>query len=102
MTRWRTSPTIRDRKIPTATDSAPERAGVAPPELAVAVPGRGASGVTSVNVFVGRLDAERAARFLHQKRLDEHVDVAFEDAVHVADLIFRAVVFDELIRMQHV
>ena len=46
--------------------------------------------------------AERAARLLHQKRLDERVDVAVEHAVDVADLLLGAVVLDELIRLQDV
>src|SRR5258705_9029926 len=56
----------------------------------------------SVNVLVfGRL-SERAARLLHQVGLDEHVDVAVEHAVHVADLLLRPMVLGHLIRMEYV
>src|SRR4029077_19008970 len=54
------------------------------------------------NVVVWRRLAERAARLLHEIGLDEHVDVTVEHAVHVADLLFRPVIFHQLIRMQHV
>ena len=55
-----------------------------------------------VNVLVDRFDAERAARLLHQIALDERVDVTVEHAIDVADLLLRAVILDEPIRMQHV
>src|SRR2546422_2586652 len=56
----------------------------------------------SINVFVWRGFAERAARFFHQIALDEDVDVAVEHAVDVADLLLRAVVLHHLIWMQDV
>src|SRR5205823_13557166 len=90
MTRCRIRPMIRERRIPTATKNA-ER------------PVRGTFARTSrsLNVFInGR--AERATRFLHQVRLDEDVDVAVEDAVHVADLLLRSVTLHHLVRMEHV
>src|SRR5437899_645428 len=45
-----------------------------------------------VNILVCQGLAERAARFPHQVRLDEHVDIAVEHAVHIADLLFGAMV----------
>src|SRR5829696_6473780 len=45
---------------------------------------------------------ERAARALHQERLDEDVDVAVEHAVDVADLLLGPVIFDQLIWVQDV
>src|SRR5262245_41391157 len=93
--RWRTKPAILLVKIPTATKSAPPvRTGAGWRE--------DGTGRSSVNVFVCRRLAERAARFLHEKRLDEHVEVAVEHAVDVADLLFGPVIFGELIRMEDV
>ena len=40
--------------------------------------------------------------FLHQKRLDEAVEVAIQHAVDVADLLLGAMVLDQLVRVQHV
>src|SRR5713101_7503179 len=57
--------------------------------------------VRSLNVFLSRL-AEGAARLLHQIGLDESVDVAIENPIDVPDLLLRAVVFDELVGLQHV
>jgi hypothetical protein len=39
---------------------------------------------------------------LHQVRLDEHVDVAVQHAIDVADLLLGPVILHELIRVQHV
>src|SRR5262245_28799560 len=86
MTRCRTSPAMRLHKMPTATSSA-------------ARPDRERRGSV---VLVGNRFTERSARALHQKGLDEHVDVAVENAVHVAHLLLRAVILDQLIGMQHV
>src|SRR5262245_12895074 len=55
----------------------------------------------SLNVFA-RVGGERAARALHQEGLDERVDVAVEDAVDIADLLFRPMILDQLVWMQHV
>src|SRR3954471_21833645 len=86
MTRCRTRPASRLQRIPTATSAAP----------------RPVCGAVSVNVVVwGRLP-ERSARALHQEALDEHVDVAVEHAVDVADLLLRAVILHELVGVQHV
>src|SRR5689334_4343448 len=57
---------------------------------------------SSVNVVFGCRLPERAARPFHQVALDEHVDVAVEDAVHVADLLLGPVILHHLIRMQDV
>src|SRR4051812_45072783 len=85
MTRDRIRPTTREPKIPAATRIADR-------------PVRGAL----VKLVVWRRLAEGAAGLLHQIRLDEHVDVAVEHAVDVADLLLRPVILDHLIRMQHV
>src|SRR5258706_3947785 len=98
MTRWRTRPATRDRKMPAPTDNAPDPRRAAPEARA----GCRASAVGSVNVVVGRVDAERAARFFHQIGLDEDIDIAVEHAVHVADLLLGAMILHQLIRMQHV
>src|SRR5438309_10379939 len=87
---------MRVRKMPIPTDNAPERRAFGPPTAAPA------PDLRSVNVFVRRLGAERAARTLHQVGLDEPVDVAVENPVDVADLLLGAVVLHELIRMQDV
>src|SRR5689334_10529069 len=92
MTRCRIKPRTRERNTPTPTETAPERR----PSSTRVPPAR------SVNVVVGRVDAERAARFLHQIRLDEPVDVAVEHTIHVADLLLGPMVLHELVRMQHV
>src|SRR5882724_10549148 len=56
----------------------------------------------SVKVVVcGRL-AQGAARFLHQIRFDEPVDVAIQNAIDVTDLLFRPVILHELIRVEDV
>src|ERR1041384_869112 len=81
MTRWRTSPARRLKRIPSATKNA-ERRGL----VNVLVDGRG----------------EGPAGFFHQVRLDELIDVPVEHAVDVADLLLRPEVLDELIRLQHV
>src|SRR5437016_5150042 len=96
MTRERIRPTSRDPKMPVATSIAdrPARGGGPVPSALCPLP--------LFKVVVWRRLAERAARFLHQVRLDEHVDVAVEDAVDVAHLLLRPVVFDHLIRMKHV
>src|SRR3954468_4216384 len=46
--------------------------------------------------------AERAAGLSHQVRLDEHVDVTVEHAVHVTDLLLGAMILGHLVRVQHV
>src|ERR1043165_765700 len=56
----------------------------------------------SVSVILGRRLTERAAGALHQVALDEHVDVAVENAVDVADLLLRPVILHHLVRMQDV
>src|SRR5207245_9084775 len=56
----------------------------------------------SVKILVGRRLSERPARALHQVALDEHVDVAVEDPVHIGDLLLRTMILDELVRVQHV
>src|SRR5438552_14277425 len=53
-------------------------------------------------VFVRRGLAERAARLLHEIRLDEDVDIAVEHAVDVADLLLGPMILHELVRMQDV
>src|SRR5262245_46148997 len=85
MTLERMRPTTRELKIPSATMTADR-------------PVRG--GLLKVVVWGGL--SERAARLLHQIRLDEHVDVAIEHAVDVAHLLFRAMVLHQLVRMQDV
>src|SRR5436189_210868 len=55
-----------------------------------------------VKIVVRHSLAERAARLLHEIRLDEQVGVAVEHAVDVADLLLRPVILDELVRMQDV
>src|SRR4051812_22955424 len=96
MTRDRMSPTTRDPKMPAATDSAdlpvlcPLPSDLSPAPSAL------------VKVVVWRRLAERAARLLHEKGLDEDVDVAVQHAVYIADLLLRAVVFDHLIRMHYI
>src|SRR5262245_56487624 len=98
-------PTMRVSEIPRPTEKAPERVAPRPRRL----PGPPVSAVSavfaafgSVNVVVWRLGAERPARLLHQIRLDEPIDVAVEHPVDITDLLFGAVVLDELIRVQHV
>src|SRR5262245_40590497 len=86
MTRWRIRPTMRVSEMPRPTENAPDR------------PARPAS----VNVVVWRSGGERAARALHQIGLDEHVDVAVEHAIDVADLFLRAVILHQPIGRQHV
>src|SRR5262249_22185686 len=55
-----------------------------------------------VKVLVGRRLPERAARPLHQIALDEHVDVAVEHAIDVADLFLGAVILHHLVGVQDV
>src|SRR5665213_4001464 len=93
MTRWRTSPISRLHMRPTATKYAKR------PVEGEAV--RGAAGAASV-VFVGNRLTQRSAGFLHQVGLDERVDVAVEDAAHIADLLLRPVILHELIGVQDV
>src|SRR5581483_10107429 len=94
MARWRTSPVSRLQRIPTATRNEFR----ARDPVRRLTPSRSAR---SVNVFVnGR--REGAARAFHQIRLDEAVEIAVEDAVHVAGLLLRAQILDELIRLHHV
>src|SRR4051812_27806625 len=88
MTRDRIRPTTRDPKMPAATSIADRPLLGSLPSL--------------VKVVVWSRLAERAARLLHQVRLDEHVDVAVEDAIDVADLLFRPVILDHLIRVKDV
>src|SRR5580765_4811001 len=85
MTRERIRPTTREPKMPMATRIADR-------------PVFGAL----VKIVVGRCLTERAARLLHEVGLDEHVDVAVEDAVDVAHLLLRPVVLHHLIRMEDV
>src|SRR5207244_2323936 len=66
-----------------------------------AAAGSGASGASLI-VIRGRQVAERPAALLHQVVLDEPVDVAVEHAVDVSDLLLRAVILHELVRLQHV
>src|SRR5437660_1589291 len=80
-----TRPARRLRRMPAATNAA-ER-----------VPGRS----SSVDV-IGGCGVERAARALHQERLDEAVEIAVEDAIDVAHLFFRPVVFHHPVWMKHV
>src|SRR5262245_29319207 len=100
-------PTTRVSEMTRPTANAPERA--APRPLRVRRPRRRVFATSalfavfaSVNVVVWRLGAECPARALHQIGFDEHVDIAVEDAVDVADLLSRAVILDELVRVQHV
>src|SRR5207248_1462511 len=67
-------------------------------------PGGDEKGPAHASVDVIVLDglAERAAGAPHEKGLDEEVDVAVEHAIHVPNLFFRPMIFDELIRVQHV
>src|ERR1051325_7288466 len=54
-------------------------------------------------VFIGRRrSAEGAAGYLQQIRLDERIQITVEHAMNVADLHLGAVIFDHLIRLQHV
>src|SRR5262245_40729581 len=87
-TRCRTRPVMRVRKMPMPTERAPERAFGAP--------------ATSINVLVRYLRAERAARSLHQVRLDEDVDVAVEHTVDVSNLFLRPVILHQSIGSEHV
>src|SRR5438309_2498356 len=76
---WRISPVTRLRKMPAATKTA------------------------LFNVLVRRHRlAKRAARLLHQIRLDEAVQIAVEHAVHVPDLFLGPVVLHQLIRMKDI
>src|SRR6266704_658817 len=86
----RTRPATREPKMPAATSTA----ALPLPSALCSLP--------LFNVVVCGPLAERAARLLHQVGLDEHVDVAVEHAVDVADLLLRPMVFHHLIRMQHV
>src|SRR5512140_887495 len=83
-TRCRTRPVRRVSRMPTATKNADR-------------PVRGAL----VDVFIDRR-GERAAGAFHQVRLDEHVDVAVEHPIDVADLLLGPVILHHLVRMQHV
>src|SRR5436190_23618952 len=98
---------MRERKMPAPTASAPDRPRAAvwsaAREAATADCGPiGRPAVGSVNVVVGGIDAERPARFLHQIRLDEDVDVAVEHAVDVAHLLLGPMILHELIWMENI
>src|SRR5579872_5168048 len=72
--------------------------------MSVSEPSRRSFGANavSVKILVQRSLSERAARLLHQIRLDEAVEVAVEHAIDVADRFLRPVILHELIRVQHV
>src|SRR3954470_10685140 len=94
MTLARTRPMAREEKIPMPTKKADRPARCSPPPaFAPSV---------LIKVVVWRRLAERAARLLHEIRLDEQVDVAVEHTVHVAHLLLRTVVFHHLVRVQDV
>src|SRR4029453_14604723 len=94
--------------MPTATKSAPPPLAPGAGELWRAPPsltrnsGERRRGRPSVKIFVCRGLAERAARLLHQVGLDELVDVAVQDAVHVAHLLFGPMILHHLIGVQDV
>src|SRR5204862_5717013 len=92
MTRDRIRPTTREPKMPIATSTAdrPVRPAFRPEPSAL------------VKFVVWCRLAERPARLLHEVGLDEHVDVAVEDAVDVAHLLFGPMVLHHLVRMEHV
>src|SRR5262245_39350260 len=94
--------------MPMATKSAPPPLAAGPGELWRASPsltrksGELGRARRSVKIFVCRGLTERAARLLHQVGLDELVDVAVQDAVHVAHLLFGPMILHHLIRVQDV
>src|SRR6185436_10640492 len=50
----------------------------------------------------GRSLAERPGRALHQEGLDEGIDVAVEDTIHIPHLLLRPMILDELVGMEDV
>src|SRR5215470_14501597 len=69
---------------------------------AAARPVRGDRSGSLIEIILRHRKPERAARLLHEVALDERIDVAVQYAIDVADLLLRAVIFDQLIGMEHV
>jgi hypothetical protein len=87
---------VREDALADKTDDASER----DPSATENAPERRALAVSQRRRRAAR--AERSARTLHQVGLDEHVDVAVQHAIDIADLLFGPVILHELIRVQHV
>src|SRR5207244_3171100 len=100
--RMRTSRIVSSRSSPSNPGAmASMRTGVATtPTRTMALTGRRRRAYS--NILIGDGLAERSARFLHQIRLDERIEVAVEHAVGVADLLLGPVILHHAVRRQHV